>query len=205
MRAWSRAIPIAIIVGCLLLGTSHATPALYTPWVPAGERRPLKNLDIAFKDQDDSSGVLGSLVDKPVLITFFYTRCQNGRKCSMAVSRLGALQRELAKAGIDNQVRLLAISYEPQFDTSERINRYATDRGLHLGANALALQLDSPGLQRLLDELQAPVNFNAGWVNTHGVELSLLDNGGRLVRKYQTLLWDNDQVMQDLRRVLAER
>jgi len=218
MRTWT----VAAVLGCLLLGTSYAadppapglsgapsdreSPALplYTPWVPAGQRSRLQNLNIAFRDQDGRPGVLGNLVDKPMLITFFYTRCQNNRKCSMAVSRLGALQRQLTQAGIDDEVRLLAISYEPQFDTPERINRYATDRGLRLGENALAIQLDSARHQRLVDELQAPANYNAGWINTHGVELSLLDADGRLVRKYHTLLWDNDQVVKDLKRIRIE-
>lgn len=122
----------------------------------------------------------------------------------MAVSRLGALQRELMQAGIDDKVRLLAISYEPQFDTPERINRYATDRGLRLGENACAIQLDGARHRQLVDEVQAPANYNAGWINTHGVELSLLDAGGRVVRKYHTLLWDNDQVVSDLKRILNE-
>ncbi|MEA2604898.1 MAG: hypothetical protein QOF89_5890 [Acidobacteriota bacterium] len=210
MRIWVRWTIFLALLTTLAPGASGSSPAapgipLFTPWVPAGQRSRLQNMDVAFKDQDGRAGVLGDLVNKPVVITFFYTRCQNSTKCSLAVSRLGALQRQLAQAGMEDKVRLLAITYEPQFDTPERIHRYATDRGLRLGENALALELDGERHQRLVDELQAPVNYNAGWVNAHGVELSLLDAGGRLVRKYHTLLWDNDQVMKDLKRVLAEK
>ncbi len=212
MKPWARFAFILAILSTLAPGPSGVLGSnpgasgipLFTPWTPAGERSRLRNLDIAFKDQDGRSGVLGDLVDKPVVITFFYTRCQNSRKCSMAISRLGALQRHLAQAGIEGRVRLLAITYEPQFDTPDRINRFATDRGLRLGENALALQLDTERHHQLVDELQAPVNYNAGWVNGHGVELSLLDAGGRLVRKYTTVLWDDDQVVKDLQRVLRE-
>ena len=197
--------PLAALLGCVVVATSNAQPPLYTPWVPADQRTLLRNRDIAFRDHDGRAGNLGNLLDKPTVITFFYTRCQNARKCSMVISCLGALQRQLVKAGIAGQVRLLAITYEPQFDTPDRLNRYATDRGLRLGENALTLQLESGRHQSLVDELQAPVNYNAGWVNTHGVELSLLDAKGRLVRQYHTLLWDNDEVMEDLRRVIMEK
>lgn len=205
-------LAFAVALGCLLPSASYPgdasnsdlSPPLYTAWVAAPQRYRLQNLDIRFTDHGGGPGVLRDLMNKPTVITFFYTRCQNGRKCSMAVSLLGALQRQLAHAGIADKVRLIAISYEPQFDTPERINRYATDRGFSLGENALALQLESNQMQQLVDELQAPVSFNAGWVNTHGVELSLLDSKGRLVRQYHTLLWDNDQVAEDVRRVLTE-
>jgi protein SCO1 len=212
MRAWIRLASVAALFTVLVPCLSGALGALeepgiplWTPWVPTAERSRLQGLDIAFKDQDGRSGTLGNLIDRPVLVTFFYSRCLNSRKCSMAVNRMGALQRRLAEDGMDGKVRLLAITYEPQFDTPERINRYATDRGLRLGENALALQLDTARHQQLVDELQAPVNYNAGWVNAHGVELSLLDAKGRLVRKYHTVLWDNDQVAKDVREVLAGR
>lgn len=175
-----------------------------TPWIAAADRKALQNLDIAFKDHDGRDGVLAKVVDKPLLVTFFYTRCQNSKKCSMAVSRLGTLQRRLAKAGLEEKVRLLAISYEPQFDTPDRLHRYATDRGFALGTNALTLQLDPDRNQRLVEELSAPANYNAGWINTHGVELTLLDAHARPVRKYHTVLWDDDQVVEDVKRLLAE-
>jgi len=209
MTTRARSASLLVLLGFLVLGTSGALDStgipLFTPWAPVAERTPLKNLDIAFKDHEGRSGVLGDLLDKPVVITFFYSRCQNSRKCSMAVSRMGALQRDLKQAGIEDKVRLLVITYEPQFDTPDRLNRYATDRGLKLGENALAIQLDVDRHQRLVDELQPPVNYNAGWVNAHGVELSLLDASGRVVRKYHTLLWENAQVAADLQRVMTER
>ena len=186
-------------------GDRRVEVPLSTAWIPIGERRQLKTLDVGLTDSNGRASQLGDLVDKPVLITFFYTRCENSRKCSAAVGRLAALQRRLAEVGMDRRVRLLAITYEPQFDTSERIGRYATARGLELGEDALTVRLDSVRHQQVVDELQAPVNYNAEWVNTHGVELSLLDAKGRLVRKYTTILWDNDQVTDDLKRILAER
>src|SRR5438046_2900829 len=104
--------PLAALLGCLVVATSNAQLPLYTPWVPADQRTLLQNRDIAFKDHDGRAGMLGNLLDKPTVITFFYTRCQNARKCSMAISWLGALQRQLVQAGIAGQVRLLAITYE---------------------------------------------------------------------------------------------
>ena len=196
---------IAIVLWLFVASTPAWAAELSTPWVPIEQRTRVHNLDIAFTRHDRTAGVLRDVVDRPAVMTFFYTRCQNAKKCSLAVSRLGVLQRRLAQAGLDGHVRLLAISYEPQFDTPDRIHRYASDRGFRLGENALALQLDAIRHQKLVEELQAPANYNAGWINTHGVELTLFDNKGRVVRKYHTLLWDNDQVRKDLQRLLEEK
>jgi hypothetical protein len=48
------------------------------------------------------------------------------------------------------------------------------------------------------------VNFNAGLVNTHSVELTLLDGRARVAKKYTVVLWNNSAVIEDLQRLLAE-
>ena len=174
-----------------------------TPWLEPGRRHRIKHLDIGYTDQDGRTGVLSDLMTKPVLITFFYTRCQNGAKCSMAVSKMASLQRVLQTKGLHGELRLLVISYEPQFDSPDRIHRFGTDRGMAFGENAKGLRLDPARLAELIDEVEAPVNYNAGWVNTHGVQLCLVEAGGRLVRKYHTVLWENDVVIEDVARVIS--
>ncbi len=138
------------LCGCLLLGAAagHGEEgaagdelSVVTRWTEKAERPPVRNLDILYRDHDDRAGVLRDLAGKPLVITFFYTRCQNYGKCSLAVSRLGVLQRQLEEKGLAGK-RASAITYEPQFDSPDRIHRFAADRGLELGDNALALQLD---------------------------------------------------------------
>lgn len=175
-----------------------------TPWREQAERSRIDNLDIAFESQDGDRGILSELVGKPILLTFFYSRCQNAAKCSAAVSRMASLQRQLEQEGLDADVRLLLVTYEPQFDTPARLHRFGKDRGLIFGENALAVRLDESAHALFVDEIEAPVNYNAGWVNTHGVELTLIDARGCIVRKYQTVLWDNAVIGADLRRMLAD-
>ena len=176
-----------------------------TPWTVVGKRTQLEGLDISVKDHDGRDRELAKLNEKPILMTFFYTRCENASKCSTTIVALAMLQRELIRAGMQDKVRILAVTYEPHFDTPERLTRFVKDRGMVLSENALAIQLDATRQRRLLGELAVPVNFNAGWVNTHAVDSNLIDSKGRLVRKYSTLLWDTDQMVADLKRLLAER
>jgi len=117
---------------------------------------------------------------------------------------MAALQDGLKQHHLSDRVRLVLVTYEPQFDTPSRLLQFGADRGFAFGDNALAIRLDQSDHKRFVDDIEAPVNFNAGWVNTHGVELSLMDGRGRIVRKYQTVPWDNQAVIVDIRQVLTE-
>ena len=184
-------------------GTSPARAAV-DPWISADARAAAPDVDVPVTDQNGKAHRLEGLLDRPVLVAFVYTRCQNDSKCSMTLLHLANLQRMLAREQLSNKVRVLAITYEPQHDTPERLMRFATDRGFAPGEHALLLRVDPERQQQVVDELLVPVSYNTAWVSAHGIECSLLDARGRLVRKYSTVLWDNEAVMRDLERLLAE-
>jgi protein SCO1/2 len=175
-----------------------------TRWLEPGERRRVGALDVGYHDQDGEAGRLTDLADRPLAIAFFYSRCRNNYKCTTTVSRLARLQEALAERGSAERVRLLAISFEPQFDTPERIKRFGADRGFDFGPTARGLQLDPEGFEELLDALNIPVSANGGWVTTHGVQLDLLDAEGRFVRSYHTVAWRTAEVVADLERLVGE-
>ena len=182
----------------------EATPpirvATLTPWMAPADRRTLTHLDVTLETHEGVQQSLSRLIDRPVLLTFFYSRCQNAEKCSTTMIRLAQLQRELAALGLTNEVRLLALTLEPDHDTPVRLKRYALDRGLKLGGDALAGRFEVVGHAAILRELDTPVSYNGGWVNTHGVESVLLDANGRLVRKYTML---GRHVLDDFEALLA--
>lgn len=182
----------------------QAAPSLVSAWVSPVERRLLQDLDIRIVDQDGNEHVLADLLDRPVLLTFFYTRCQNAGKCSMSISRLAYLQKKLGIAGLARDVRLLALTFEPAYDTPERLKRFVQDRGLTLDEFALSGRLGTSYHQSFIRELDIPVSFSAGWVNTHGVEAVLIDTDGRLARKYTATAWNTEQIIGDFGTLLAE-
>ena len=203
-----RAIRAAQLAAGRVAGRAASAPgaeASADPWITADHRAAPLELDVPVTDQDGIPRRLEGLLDRPAFVVFFYTRCQNDAKCSMTMSNLAFLQRHLAREGLADRVRLLAITYEPQFDTPQRLHGFATDRGLLPGEDALVLQVDPARQQQVIDQLLVPVSYNAAWVSAHGVESSLLDARGRLVRKYSVVLWDNDALVADLKRVLAEQ
>lgn len=177
---------------------------LFTEWVSPSKRRRLENIDTTFTDQEGREGRLDELNSRPLLLTYFYTRCTNDRKCAASVAQLADLQKELAEAGLTDRVRLAAATFEPQHDHSVLLKQFGKLHGYEFSEDSRMLQMETEGHRKLLQELTVPVSLNAGWVNTHGVQLHLIDSHGRLARKYHTVLWDNKQVVDDVQRLLKE-
>jgi cytochrome oxidase Cu insertion factor (SCO1/SenC/PrrC family) len=177
---------------------------IFTDWLDAKARHQVDLRRIAFTDQDGTQGQLDSLIDRPTLVTFFYTRCQNNSKCTAVISQLASLQRQLKKEHQDNSYRIICITYEPQYDDPQHLKSYGADRGIEFNEAVRLLQLSLADQEIAIKRLHPPVSYNSEWVTSHGVELTLLDPKSRMVRKYHTVIWNNDQVIQDLNKVLAE-
>ncbi len=175
-----------------------------TEWLPPERRPTLARLDVPVVDQDGVAGPLSKLADRPLALAYFYARCDNPNRCALTTTAMVRLQRAVQAAGLSERVRLLLATYEPQADTSELLKRFGADRGFIFGPGAKILRPDPARAAELLDELRAPVNFSAGWVNVHGLALYLIDGRGRYVRTYLTRIWDGDAVLRDLRALAAE-
>ena len=46
--------------------------------------------------------------------------------------------------------------------------------------------------------------YYAGWVNSHGVEAILLDGDGRVVNRYDSILWNTSEILADFTRLVKE-
>jgi len=64
--------------------------------------------------------------DQLVLLSFIYTRCSDVNGCPLATHVLGKLQQKLmTEADLRGQLTMVSISFDPAFDTSEVMGRYA--------------------------------------------------------------------------------
>lgn len=173
-------------------------------WLEPAERtKPVvASLDLTNQAGEEIS--LGKLAGKPTAITFLYTRCENPNKCPLAASTMAKLQSEVEKAGLSEQVQLAVMTYDPEFDSAAVLSRYAEEKGIRCNANVLMLRPEPDTKSKLFEAMNVTVNYDAKRVNIHGLQLMLLDKSGRFVRNYQTLIWDNQKVVADLKKLLAE-
>ncbi len=173
-------------------------------WLAPKDRRAAVLTSFRADDQSGRAVIESELADKPVALTFFYTRCDNDRKCSLNLSRLAQLEAAAESAGLSSKVRLLAITYDPAYDTPLQLARFGQSRGLRAHGGIRLLRSTPAALDTLVRSLGLGVNFADGRPNIHGVELFVLDRDGRVAREYRNASWDEREVLADLQRLTAE-
>jgi protein SCO1/2 len=167
-----------------------------------GRRTPSDIMRLEFEDHDGRTISFGEMfTGRPSIVVFFYTRCENPRKCSLTIEKLGRLQGNLESLGLAEGVRIAAITYDPEFDSPSRLKRYAIARRFQPSEDHRLLRAKA-GMAALQDFFSLGVNFVHSIVNRHRVELYLLDRRARMAASFVRLEWQEQEVLDELRRVL---
>jgi protein SCO1/2 len=175
------------------------------PMVPRASRRTLAVEHVQLQNQDGRRITFGEFFrGKPSVLAFFYSRCENVRKCSLTVTKLAALQRELVNRGLDGRVRLSAITYDPGFDLPARLKSYGAERGVQFGEDVSFFRV-AEGFDDVRSAFELGVNYVGAIVNRHRIELYILDAHGRLAGSFTRLSWSAGEVADQIERVMRGR
>jgi cytochrome oxidase Cu insertion factor (SCO1/SenC/PrrC family) len=150
---------------------------------------------IELEDQFETTARLDELlVGRTTLIGFFYTRCMNPDKCSLTITRLGQIKAYLSKADAEGALQIMAISYDPDFDSPEKLAIYGADRGFAFDFNSRIARCTRnwPKLQSLA-ELR--VGYAGGSVNVHAREAMLVYPDGTMVGLDPQMLADPQAIL----------
>lgn len=131
------------------------------------------------------------------ILTFFYTRCMNPKKCSLTISNLALIQRFIAAKNLDDRVRIGAISYDPAYDLPHRLAAYGRDRGLVFGG-ACRIFRSPDGFGDIQKRFELSVGFGPQTVNRHQIELFLLDQNAMPFKRFSRKKWDVTEVLRHL-------
>lgn len=178
---------------------AHAAHACCHEPVPSERTEPAvaAPLDVALEDQHgDAETFEGFFCGKPSLVAFFYTRCNSPYKCSLTVTKLGRVQALLEERGLAGELRLAAITYDPDFDLPKRLETYGSDRSVRFGDDVRFFRTTSPsGLDRLAQYFQLGVGYGPSTVNRHRIEAHLLDARGDIRESFTRLQWTPEAVL----------
>ncbi|WP_440767401.1 SCO family protein [Natronorubrum sp. DTA7] len=147
-RTYLRALGVAGIAGtagCLdtvdqaLSGGHDGDGILPPPDHPTGASYPEYGEEFpSFSLPDPIAETTVSLEDfvgeKPFLLTYFFTTCPDGA-CPALLLRLRWIQEDAAEHGYEDDIALLAFTFDPERDTPEVLRKYAGERSIDYEAD----------------------------------------------------------------------
>jgi protein SCO1 len=158
--------------------------------------------DIELEDQDGKRIKYDNFfVGMPSIVVFFYSRCNNPHKCSLTITKLAQLQQAISNHGLEQQLKTVAITYDPQYDVPTRLKAYGENRGIVFNERNRMFRTINR-FQELQDFFQLGVNFNHSIVNRHRIELFILDGRGEIITTFARLQWNIDRVIDSVKELL---
>lgn len=121
-------------------------------------------------------------------VTFLYTRCPIPEYCPLVVSRFQSLQEVLPEGA-----RLLAITLDPEHDSRGVLREFGARHGAVPGRWDLGRV---PGEVLFgLAEKAGLKTAGEGLGIVHDLVMLVLDEEGRLIKRYKDMKWDRDEVV----------
>ena len=149
---------------------------------------------------------------KVVLLSFIYTRCSDARGCPLATGVLYAIEDALRHdAALAQHVRLLTLSFDPEYDTPEVMQRYAGIQEAQKTSKKLWYRLTAASpqaLQPMLDgygQYVVPIPGAQGDVTgtySHLLKVFLIDRQQRIRNIYSVDFLHPQVLIHDIKTLL---
>lgn len=128
-----------------------------------------------------------------VVVNFIFTRCRNPRMCPAATARMHNLQEVINEHGLED-VRLVSMTLDPDYDTPGVFNTYAYNRSIE-GRNFLFLGGPRQALLDLKEQLGILAMPDEKEIINHTMRTILVDPSGKIVYQVPGSQWSVDDFL----------
>jgi protein SCO1/2 len=155
--------------------------------------------DALLVDQDGMPLPFSGLRGHRVAVTFIYTRCPLPEFCPMMDRHFAAIQKTIASTPALSDVRLLTITFDPEFDTPAILQAHARRRGANPAIWTFATG-DPKDVARFSSQFGIYVERNPQSAAdiTHNLITAVVDADGRLVARHTGNDWTPAELVADL-------
>lgn len=118
--------------------------------------------------------------ERVTLLDFVYTRCET--VCRALGSEFQQLQTEIRARGLQDRIRLLSVSFDPEHDTPAGLAAYARHQRADSAVWQFAVLANAADLPKLLGQFGIVVIPDGLGGFEHNAAIHVVDRRGRLVR-----------------------
>ncbi len=182
------------ITGHAPIRTAAAGPVITsTDLLDNGDEVP----ETALIDQQGTLMSIASLRGHRVALTFTYTRCPLPDFCPLMDQRFAALQQEIMQSSELADVRLISVTLDPEFDTSDVLHAHAAalDADPELWHFVTGVPDDVLGFANRFGIVTEPGTSD---ILVHNLRTAVIDPEGRFVTAYSGNMWTLAELVADL-------
>jgi protein SCO1/2 len=144
--------------------------------------------------------------ERHVLVTFVYTRC--GSICPALTANLVQVQADAAERGYGDEVALLPVTFDPEYDTAERLRAFGRERGADVAADNwhfLRPESEARVEDVVVEAFGHPFQENPGegMPFLHNPLLVLANDDGYVERAYSGQVPNPQTVIEDVRTLVG--
>ena len=157
--------------------------------------------DAVLVNQSGATIRLSDYRGKALVLTFLYTRCPLVEFCPRMTNQFAALESKLREVpALYERTHLLSVSFDPEFDAPEKLERYAWQMAEVKGETFEHWEFavaDPENLEILTDFFGLQIQVTETEI-VHNLRTALLGPDGKLVRIYRGNEWTADEVFADV-------
>ncbi|HEU5115187.1 MAG TPA: SCO family protein [Isosphaeraceae bacterium] len=160
------------------------------PVLEPGQKVP----DFSMTTQSGETLALSDLRGKTVVLTFVYTRCPLPEYCPLMDKKFAEIARRVALRGDRaRDVRLLSVSFDPEHDTPDVLEKHAAVVGARppLWRFAVAAHDELRKVAEPLGLMYAPMSNEIA----HSLSTAVIGPDGRLIRLERGSAWTVNELM----------
>ena len=155
-------------------------------------------------DEDGKTFTLASYRGRPFALTFIYTRCPDAEFCPLMNQNFLAVQKAIQSTPGLGGMKLLSISFDPEFDTPAvlkmQARRVQADPGIWRFATGSIEDVSA-----LAGRFGVSVMRDGGPALVHNLATAVVDADGRLTVLHSTNEWTPSDLIAELQAAAAPR
>ena len=154
----------------------------------------------ALINQKNEPVILDSLMGKPLVMSFIFTRCPMPNMCPLIMQKVAKVQKELNKEYKD-KVSFAILTFDPEYDTPEVLKRYGESYEVDFD-NLIYLTGPKEDVETALEHFKVYAEEESDGMISHTMETMVMDEKGVIKRIFPTSIWSVKSVVNEVKNVI---
>lgn len=157
--------------------------------------------DTGLVNQDSEPVSIEALPDKPVMISFIFTRCPMQSMCPRVTDNMATLQDRVNREG-ERPAHFVLVTFDPEYDRPDVLRNYADRYGIDF--KNFSLWTGNPEtIEQLTSHFQIMVKEGEKGIEAHNMKTVLVGSDRRIRHLFRGSDWSVDEVYDPLMELVA--